>query len=69
MESVNAENTGRDLVVDVAQNSASLHISEEIYVRILGKALTQTTQDLTDLEAARQGTCSKARRVSRLADH
>ena len=52
MESVNAENTGRDLVVDVAQNSASLHISEEIYVRILGKALTQTTQDLTDLEAA-----------------
>ena len=48
-------NPGKELLLDVAQNCASLHISEDIYVRILGKAVEQTKRDLTDLEAAIPG--------------
>lgn len=39
-------------MIDLAQNSASLKISQEIYLRILDKALTQTQTDLRDLESA-----------------
>ena len=46
------ENSNHELVIDIAQNSASLHISEDIYVRILGKAVEQTQRDITDLETA-----------------
>ena len=43
---------GKELIIDIAQNSASLHISEDIYVRILGKAVDQTKRDITELETA-----------------
>src|SRR3990167_7988320 len=49
---MNSENTSKELTLDISQNSASLHISEEIYVRILGKAVDQTTRDVTELETA-----------------
>lgn len=49
---MSTKNVNRQLVFDIAQNSASLHIGEEIYLRIMGKALTQTTQDIVDLESA-----------------
>ncbi len=38
--------------IDLDQNSASLKISKEIYLRILDKALGQTQKDILDLEAA-----------------
>ena len=46
------ENSGKQLALDIAQNCASLHISEDIYLRILGKAIEQTKRDIVDLEAA-----------------
>ena len=39
-------------MIDLAQNSASLKISPQIYLRILGKALEQTEKDLLDIEKA-----------------
>lgn len=38
--------------VDLDQNSASLRIPKDIYVRILTKAMEQTQQDINDLFAA-----------------
>ena len=38
--------------LDLVENSASLKISKEIYLRILSKAIVQTEQDLKDLDAA-----------------
>lgn len=49
---MNAENTSKQLVMDITQNCASLHISEDIYIRILGKAVEQTKRDVADLESA-----------------
>ncbi|MDP2654271.1 MAG: Hpt domain-containing protein [Candidatus Omnitrophota bacterium] len=40
------------LNLDIRQSSAALQISEEIYLRILGKAVEQTTRDLSDLATA-----------------
>jgi HPt (histidine-containing phosphotransfer) domain-containing protein len=40
------------LTFDIVQNSASLHISEDIYLRILGKAIEQTKNDIAELEKA-----------------
>lgn len=48
---MNSENT-KELVFDIAQNSASLHISADIYLRILEKAVEQTKNDIADLEKA-----------------
>jgi HPt (histidine-containing phosphotransfer) domain-containing protein len=45
----------KQLVFDLTQNSASLHIGEDIYLRILGKAVTQTQNDISDLEKAIMG--------------
>ncbi|MFA5087515.1 MAG: Hpt domain-containing protein [Candidatus Omnitrophota bacterium] len=42
----------KKLVIDVGLNSQSLHISPEIYVRILQKAVQQTSKDLQDLGGA-----------------
>ena len=38
--------------LDVERNSNILKISKELYLKILGKAITQTEQDLHNVEAA-----------------
>lgn len=38
--------------IDVKQNAATLSIGKDIYLRILRKALEQSTQDIQDLTAA-----------------
>ncbi len=38
--------------IDLDQNSASLSIPKDIYLRILRKAIEQTRKDISDLEAA-----------------
>ena len=40
------------LTFNIAENSKSLNISEAIYLRILQKEITQTTQDIKLLEEA-----------------
>ncbi|OGX25339.1 MAG: hypothetical protein A2787_02695 [Omnitrophica WOR_2 bacterium RIFCSPHIGHO2_01_FULL_48_9] len=42
----------KKLLVDLAQNSSSLHITPQIYLRILQKAIDQTSQDIKDMESA-----------------
>ena len=39
-------------MIDVEQNSASLSINKDIYLRILVKATAQTQQDIQDFEVA-----------------
>ena len=38
--------------IDLDQNSASLSISKEIYLRILNKAVLQTQKDIAEMEEA-----------------
>lgn len=52
---MSAENLNQPMVLDILQNCASLHISEDIYLRILGKAVEQTQRDMVELEAAIPG--------------
>ncbi|OGX05858.1 MAG: hypothetical protein A2Z88_01155 [Omnitrophica WOR_2 bacterium GWA2_47_8] len=40
------------LTLNIEENSASLHISPEIYKRVLQKAVLQTAQDIKALEEA-----------------
>lgn len=51
METPN-NNSGATPAFDLEKNCASLKISKEIYLRILGKAVQQTSQDLRDLNTA-----------------
>jgi hypothetical protein len=44
--------TNSNLPIDLEQNSASLQINKDVYVRILTRALEQTQQDIYDLSAA-----------------
>ena len=44
--------TAKPLKLEIAQNSSSLSISPEIYLRILQKAVQQTAQDIREMEAA-----------------
>lgn len=47
-----SENPKEPFVIDLDQNSATLNIPKEIYVRILTKAITQTHQDIDDMKDA-----------------
>jgi len=40
------------VILNVEQNSESLKISKDIYLRILGKAVSQTKNDIKDMESA-----------------
>jgi len=42
----------KKLTLDIDQNSASLHITPDIYKRILDKAVSQTQQDIQNFEGA-----------------
>ncbi len=44
--------SSKPLLLDISQNSSSLHIAPAIYVRILQKAVEQTSQDIKEIESA-----------------
>jgi len=43
---------GAEFSIDLNENSASLKIGPDIYLRILSKAMGQTQKDIADLETA-----------------